>query len=459
MGRLPNRRKQVLQALDQAVQPIYLLDEARRIVYCNPACLSWLHSSDEQVLGQRVDYHAGLIDSPLPWGGLCPPPRVFGGQDAEGSVWIAPDRSTVIHHRARFVRLSMASDAPAAVLVTVVGQAEPQTAVAAEPSKDAARLHEQLVRYSAENAAAQRIDPLVGSSAAIRQARAQVTLAIEHGDRVLLVGPDGSGREQVARSIHHAHAQGRPARLLPVDCALLDAELLRTTVEAFARRSVQAAHHGTATLLLLHAERLPLDAQERIWAWLDRPPFPLRVLATAADELAQVPGFHSELAAALSTLTIRLPALTARLQDLPLLVQSIVEQGNLQNVSQLEGVTPALLDRLLNHPWRGNLRELVDVLGSARARCEIGRLDIQHLPDVIGLTADAERFARIPPETIQLDNYLALIERELIERALRTAKGNRAGAARLLGISRARLLRRLESLGWDPADASDANSQ
>jgi DNA-binding NtrC family response regulator len=192
-------------------------------------------------------------------------------------------------------------------------------------------------------------------------------------------------------------------------------------------------------------------------AWFDRPSFRLSVLATATDELAQVPGFCPELAAALSTLTIRLPALTARLQDLPLLVQSIVEQGNLQNVRQLEGVTPAVLDRLLNHPWHGNLRELVDVLSLARARCDTMRLDVQHLPEVIGLTADAERFARIPTETIQLDNYLARIERELIERALRTAKGNRAAAARLLGISRARLLRRLESLGWDAADPSGAD--
>jgi DNA-binding NtrC family response regulator len=437
-------------ALDQAAQPIYLLDDARRILYCNPACLQWLSAPASTVIGQRVDFHSGLVGPQSPWSGLCPSPNVFSGEHAEGVVWVSQDLTGRVRHKSLFVFLRPSDDAPATIMV-VVGEAlkENESEPKLPPTKDHAILHQQLLRYAAEGATAVRIDPLVGNSFVIRQVRAQARLAAQHADRVLIVGPVGSGREPLARSIHQAHSRGRAARLLPLNCALLDAELLTSTVEAFVRRSAEQGEQGTASLVLLEADQLQLDAQAVLLQLIERGRLTVPVIATARQELATLDTFRPDLAAALSTLTIRLPGLSARLEDLPLLIQSLLEQGNVESSRQIQGMTPEALDRLLNHCWRRNLQELAEVVDLARQRCRSTIVGIEDLPENIGLSAEAERFPPTRAETINLDNFLGAIERELIQRALQTSDGNRAQAARLLGISRARLLRRLEALGFE----------
>ena len=131
-----------------------------------------------------------------------------------------------------------------------------------------------------------RIDPLVGTSAAIKLARAQVRLAAEHVDRVLIVGPRGAGHEAVARSIHQGHRRGANRRLFPLDCTLLDADLLQTTIAAFIRRTAELAEEGAATLLLLDVDQLAPAAQETLLEIMNDKTYPLRTFATAVPALA-----------------------------------------------------------------------------------------------------------------------------------------------------------------------------
>jgi transcriptional regulator with PAS, ATPase and Fis domain len=438
------------EAVDRAARPVYLLDANRRVVYCNSACLEWLGVSGEGLLGQRLDYVAPSSDSAACTSGLCPPPAAFAGEVSEGTVWVTREDTVPVRYRAQFLSLPGEPEGAGRMLV-VVGAPVEVTSVRPDdaPSRDSARLHDQLLRYSAGVELFMRVDPLVGISPLIKRVHAQVRLAAREADRVLIVGPPGSGHEVIARSIHEAARRREDSRLFPLDCSLLDADLLQTAVDAFIRRVAEPPERGTATLLLLDVDQLPRDAQQRLFNLISGSSIPLRTMATASDELTGQQGFRADLATALSTMTIRLPPLVERLEDLPLLVQWLLERANRQQPRQVEGVTPEAFDRLLNHPWRGNLDELAEVIEAAHRGCSSTMVHATDLPASLQLTADAERYPPRAPPRIQLDKYLGAIERELIERALSTAAGNRAQAARLLGIQRTRLLRRIAALGLD----------
>jgi DNA-binding NtrC family response regulator len=280
--------------------------------------------------------------------------------------------------------------------------------------------------------------------------RAQVQLAATAPVALLIWGPSGSGRERLARSVFDQRNTNRKSRLVPLDCTLLDADLLQTTVEVYLRGSPDWPDQESITLLLLEIDLLRGDGQVALKRLLENPALPLRTIATSRGRLTQVDGFRSELADHLGTLSIELPPLQARLPDLPLLIQAAVEHWNVRRQRSLGGVTPDAMDALLIHPWKRNAAELYELIGEAHQRCQSPLITLADLPERIRLTADAEQHPPAVLEKIKLDEYLQQIERELITRALRVAKGNRAQAARLLGISRARLLRRWELLQLEP---------
>jgi DNA-binding NtrC family response regulator len=109
------------------------------------------------------------------------------------------------------------------------------------------------------------------------------------------------------------------------------------------------------------------------------------------------------------------------------------------------------------YAWPGNLDELARVVAEAHRRVEGPQVGAGDLPDRIRLAAEAAAYPPRPEETIVLDEFLAGVERELIRRALAQAKGNKAKAARLLGMTRPRLYRRLVQLGLE-GDSGSSDS-
>jgi DNA-binding NtrC family response regulator len=185
---------------------------------------------------------------------------------------------------------------------------------------------------------------------------------------------------------------------------------------------------------------------------LSAPSFPLRLIATARhllDDSARREQYRHDLAALLSTVVIELPPLAERRGDLPALAQLLLEEVNARGAKQVAGFSPEALDRLDGYSWPGNADELAQFVAEAHARAESARIEVRDLPERIHLAAYAATHPRRPEETIVLDDLLAEIERELIHRALAQAKGNKTKAARLLGMSRPRLYRRLVQLGLE----------
>jgi DNA-binding NtrC family response regulator len=136
------------------------------------------------------------------------------------------------------------------------------------------------------------------------------------------------------------------------------------------------------------------------------------------------------------------------------LAQLSLEQANARGSKQVGRFAEEALDALAAYPWRRNLDELDEIVRQAHANAQGPQVTLDDLPPRIRLAADAAAHPRPPVETIVLEEFLADIERELIERALAQAKGNKTQAAQLLGLTRPRLYRRLVQLGLagDEAD-------
>ncbi|MHC4403690.1 MAG: AAA-type ATPase lid domain-containing protein [Planctomycetota bacterium] len=447
---------ELAKLLNAAAQPVYVLDDEQTIVFSNKACLKWVGRAAEELHGRKCAYHssAEARGAGAALAGLCPAPEALAGEVTEGTVARVAADGRLVRRRARFVRIADDTDDTVGLIVVVDLEDLPQSGSSTldEKGSEAAWLHERLRAFRHEAVARLRIDRLVGDSPAIRQARAQVALAVESRASVLIVGPPGSGRQHVAGVIHYGGHAEPAGSLVPLACSVLGAELIQSTVASLAAQRPSEDHARPATLVLNGADQLPREVQSELAAVLGSRSFPLRLIATARQslgDLARRGEYGRDLAAVLSTITIELPPLADRREDIPLLAQLFVEEENARGDRQLAGFSPEALDRLDAYAWPGNVDELAQMVAEAHRQAEGVRIDVGTLPGRIHLAADAAAHPRRAEETVVLDEFLARIERELIRRALGQAKGNKTKAAKLLGMTRPRLYRRLVQLGLE----------
>lgn len=448
--------KELVGLFQTSPRPVYVLDDRRRIVFCNDACGAWLGTSPENLIGQQCNYRGRSAAPGDLAAALCPPPEVFAGQFVTAELICLDSESKVSRRLANFSPLGTGPLEPVGALAVVASSESPRRP-ASETVEDQS-LHQRLQTLALSLRIPFRVDRLVGESPAIARVRDQVALAVAGRGRVAIYGNSGSGCEKIARTIHSGADPRTAGPLMPLSCDLMQADLLQTTVMAFLRRCIDSQTPASATqspeippqgtLLLLDADKLSLDAQLEMMAFFELPVFRLRTIVTSQQrllDLARDGRFHQSLALALSTLEIELPPLAERRKDIPFLAQQFVEDANAAGGRQLSGLTTETLDLLCALPWHGDLDELAEVMQQACEAAEGPRIELADLPKRVALLASAA--AHPPPaadETIRLDDFLAEIEGELIRRALDRAGGNKAQAARLLGVNRARLLRKLE---------------
>lgn len=433
--------------------PVYVLDERRAILYANSAVQVWLGIDPKQLVGTRCDYSSSA-DSPLPVAiaqSLCPPPEVFQGRTAVGAISCPTAGGSISRRQVQFVPLWDEFEACAGVIAVVAAaeSTDDPAALKDDVQPTAQRLHEQLQAIRRRESGRYQLDRLIGSSPAICRAREQVLLATGSRSPTLIIGPPGSGREHTARTIHYAGQQPAPA-LLPLACPLLDPELLQTTLVAFVRRVEGGSAAGR--LLLLDVDGLSRESQVELAGFMNLPDFRLSILATARRsllQLSQEDAFRHDLAHALSTLVIDIPPLAQRPEDIPLLAQMVLEEHNASGGHQLAGFSGEALDRLCEYSWPENIDELHDIVREACAQAEGDHVTVNDLPVKLHVAAHAAAYPPRNEEKIDLDEFLADVERQLIERALQRSKGNKTKAASLLGITRARLHRRLAQLGME----------
>jgi transcriptional regulator with PAS, ATPase and Fis domain len=452
----PSRK--LVRFLEESATPIAAIDAERKVVFVSRKLAEWLGVEAEQLVGVRCAYQAAADDGMAAIAaGLCPPPEAFEGKVDSGCISRPASGDRPFEERpARYVHLAGPSDEDALLLVIA---ATPGAQSAATCGLDPRRLHASLMELRSKLGSRFHISQLIGVSDAIARVREQVRIAAREGTRVLVVGPTGSGREHVARTIHYGQVAAAVGALMPIACELVDAEQMQAALASVLRRQAEAPVERPGAALLLNVDRLRPDAQQELAGFLQLPGIELRTLATARAPLLRLAvrgKFRRDLAYALSTLTISVPPLRSRQEDIPLLAQHFLEEANTDGGRQLSGFRPAAMELLVGWTWPRNVDELAQAVREAREKAEGTQIAASDLPPWIHLANRAAAYAPREVESIQLDEYLAEIEREILSRSLRAARGNKSKAAQLLGITRPRLLRRLAQLGLIAAPAADA---
>ncbi len=325
-----------------------------------------------------------------------------------------------------------------------------------------ARLRDRLAAVQEEE-----VPALTGVSPAVRELRRQLLLAAPTDSRVLITGPNGSGKEVVARLLHR-HSRRLQGPFVAVNCAAIPTELIESelfghlkgaftgAVEA-KRGKFELADGGT--LFLDEVGDMSLLTQAKVLRVLQESSFTrlggsqevhvdVRVVAATNKDLEEeieAGRFRRDLYFRLAVIPLRVPSMRDRREDVALLVEEFMRDFALRNGVPAKRVSAGALEVLRGYGWPGNVREIRNVaerLMVMAAGEEIGPADL-HLGqgqageewdgDLVSLREARERFER---------SYLA--------RAVTACGGNMSQAARLLGLERSHLYRKLRALGIRP---------
>ena len=448
--------------LDESCLPIYAIDHDFQIVYCNKSLAAWLGLRRGQIVGKPVEYHSvpsAVSDAdlgPPPLTELCPPPAALAGTQCVGTIANVSRDGRLLHRKAEFVPIdgvearagsrTAGSASRCGVLVVLASADMTPEELSVEISGEATpnELHRAIRRFRHSQAEQFGIESLLGTSSAIAKVRAQVAAAAADRANVIVAGRDGSGRSHVVRAVHYQGAKPTD-RLLPIDCATATEEQLR---RAFSSARNSGRDGDQATILLLEIQQLPSDLQALLLAAIREGGTAAKIIATfapstdganesSADSIKRATLIDPNLWNALSIFTIEIPRLTDRMEDLSLLAQSFLEEHNRGRTKQIGAIRPDALDLLALYRWPGELKELRAVMAAAHSACAGNVITPADLPAVVHHAAKTAALPRrATPERIVLDEFMASIEREVIERAMSQAGGNKTAAAELLGMTR-----------------------
>ncbi|MFH6783211.1 sigma-54-dependent transcriptional regulator [Methylobacterium sp. MA0201] len=312
---------------------------------------------------------------------------------------------------------------------------------------------------------------LIGTSEAMRRVQKAVGLAADSDATVLLQGETGTGKEIAARALH-AHGRRRTGPFVPVNCAAIPADLLESELFGHLRGAFTGATQDRpgafreaegGTLFLDEIGDMPPAMQAKILRALQervvtpvggRPvPVTVRVVAATHRDLPRLVaegGFRQDLFYRLNVVPIALPPLRERLADILALAEHFLAASG----AGPKRLTPEAAAALMRHPWPGNVRELRNVIERAALLARgpaIGPAD--H-----GLAGDAAPAAESAlPDWLgdDLPGAVARLEEAMIRRALRDSGGNRARAAKSLGIQRQLLYAKIERYRLHESESSE----
>jgi DNA-binding NtrC family response regulator len=296
---------------------------------------------------------------------------------------------------------------------------------------------------------------LIGRSAPIKRTFEQIRLAHSSYSPVHFVGEPGVGKMQMARVLHYQGSLGKKA-FVPLDCRSTSSELMQTLTRL--RDDQQADSLQAGAVYLEQIDRAPAEFQHLLLEWIEQSEAApsVRLMSSSVRPLlplVDAESFSRKLYFKLTPLTISIPPLRDRMEDLEPLAQYFLEESNRESSTQLAGFSDEVLRQFRRFNWPGNLRELRQVILESREACTGPIVKPEHLPFRFrtGVTAQTLEPAQ-KPKFVPLDGLLEQVEREQIERALVECRDNKAKAAELLGITRPRLYRRMEQLGIADAD-------
>ena len=283
---------------------------------------------------------------------------------------------------------------------------------------------------------------------------------------VLLLGETGTGKELVARTIHHLSPR-RDGPFVAVNCGALPDTLLESELFGYKAGAFTGAKKdkpgrftlaGGGTIFLDEIGEVSPALQVKLLRVLQERTYePLgstrseqadvRVVTATNRDLAermQEGAFREDLYYRLNVVRIELPPLRRRKEDIPLLVDQFVTRFNRLRKTDVKGITAEALSLLMAHDWPGNIREVENAIEHAFILCHEGYIDIRHLPEELRARGSGAGFVS------DIRSAHEILEGQAIQTALERTAFNRVAAARMLGIHKTTLYRQMKKLGIAP---------
>jgi DNA-binding NtrC family response regulator len=314
-----------------------------------------------------------------------------------------------------------------------------------------------------------RIENVIGESPPMNEVLETVQQVAPTPAAVLLLGESGTGKELIAKSIHQL-SQRAQQPLVTVHCAALSPTLLESELFGHEKGAFTGAHERRigrfeqaqgGTLFLDEIGEIDPTLQIKLLRFLGERTFErvgsnktitadVRLIAATnknLEELVKAGSFREDLFYRMRVVEIHLPPLRERMEDIPLLAQAFLTQVAGESGKAISRFTAEAMDALMRHQWPGNVRELRTAVEHAVVLCKGDKITPRDLPPWVRNPSGVPPAAPAPKPT----NALSIQENEkqLITRALKQANANRTLAAKILGVSRRTLYRKLAEYGLE----------
>ncbi len=308
---------------------------------------------------------------------------------------------------------------------------------------------------------------IIGKSDAMQRVFTTIQKVSASDGTVLITGVSGTGKELVARAIHY-HSNRRNKRFIAVNCGAIVETLFESELFGHKKGSFtgavsdkdgvfKVAHNGT--LLLDEISEMPYQMQVKLLRALEqREIYPVgsndpvtidvRIVASTnrnlKEEIAKGK-FREDLYYRLNVVEVHLPELKERIDDIPLLVNSFIADLRKEMGKNIKGITNQAMNALIRHQWKGQVRELQNVVERAMIFCDEEYIDVQNLPEDIQPLVDHSS-SSAPIDTLSLRDAVRNFERQYIESKLRDANSDKEKVAQGLRLSLSTLYRKMEEL-------------
>ncbi len=331
------------------------------------------------------------------------------------------------------------------------------------------RLREENCRLQREIRERYSFQNILGKNAAMQGLFERVRKVASSKTTVLITGESGTGKELFARAIHYV-SQRRDEPFVAINCGAIPENLLESELFGHVRGAFTGAtghkrglfeEANGGTLFLDEIGELPLALQVKLLRALQEEEIrkvgdtkthkvDVRVIAATArnlEEEVKQGRFREELYYRLNVVTVSIPPLRERREDIPLLADHYIRKLSEVNRREPRELSPAALQLLMRYHWPGNVRELVNMLEQAVLLSEGERIEASDLPEALRAGAPAASLPAV--EGFSLKQHRAVLEQRLISEALRECRQSRTKAAALLGISLRSLLYKIKEHGID----------
>jgi len=310
-------------------------------------------------------------------------------------------------------------------------------------------------------------DNIIGRSPQMQEIFASVLRVASTRATVLLTGESGVGKDLIARAIHfHSPRKDRP--LVKINCSALPENLMESELFGYEKGAFTGANFSkpgkfeqadTGTVFLDEIGDVPQPVQVKLLRVLQEREFErlgsnktqrvdIRMIAATNQDLRaalEQGTFREDLYYRLNVVALEIPPLRTRKVDIPYLANHFIHKLAPDSGSQVESITPAAMDLLLDHSWPGNVRELENVIERSLVMATGRQLDARDIKLDVPRNRPTAPGELALPEGMSLEQY----EQELIRQALKKADGNKSRAARLLGLTRNALRYRLTQMGME----------